>query len=108
MIDTLVSRHIDALGEWEDHLRQRKTERTASYRPNAAGALGRKPGQAGPSKYFTLSAKLKTWCVVACHPLVLPACRPRANRVPTVELSELKIWRVCVASHAWRARGALF
>lgn len=61
MIDTLVSRHIDALSEWADHLRQRKTERGKSYRPNAAGARGRVQGAADNNKYFTLSAKFKSW-----------------------------------------------
>ena len=67
MIDTLVSRHIDALSEWADHLRQRKTERGKSYRPNVAGARGRVQGAADNNnlrKQFTLSAKFKSWCVV--------------------------------------------
>ena len=62
MIDTLVSRHIDALSEWADHLQQRKTERGKSYRPNADGARGRVQGAADNNKYFTLSAKFKSWC----------------------------------------------
>ena len=50
MIDSLVSRHIDALSDWEEHLARRKTERTASYRPNANGALGRKGANNGVAK----------------------------------------------------------
>ena len=41
MIDTLVSRYIETLADWEDFLKQRKQERMASYRPSAA-ARGRK------------------------------------------------------------------
>lgn len=61
MIDALVSKHIDALASYEEHLKARKMERTASYRPNAKGALGRKGGaDAVSAKYFSLS-RLRTW-----------------------------------------------
>mmetsp|Transcript_35895 Transcript_35895/g.94091 ORF Transcript_35895/g.94091 Transcript_35895/m.94091 type:complete len:481 (+) Transcript_35895:28-1470(+) len=56
MIDLLVSQYIEALGDWEEHLKARKLEKTASYRPNA-NVRGRKAGAAdeGPKGFFTLS-----------------------------------------------------
>jgi hypothetical protein len=57
MIDALVSRYVDALSDWEEFVKQRKQEKTMSYRPSPA-AKGRKEdarGGGGAGSYFTLS-----------------------------------------------------
>jgi len=57
MIDSLVSRHIEALGDWADLLHERKQTRVSTYRPTT-DAKGRKHtvrNARAPGAFFTLS-----------------------------------------------------
>jgi hypothetical protein len=56
MIDTLVTRHIEELGRWQEHIKSRKSMRQ-SYKPVKAAVRGRKLQESGKNetKYFTLS-----------------------------------------------------
>jgi hypothetical protein len=56
MIDTLITRHIEELDRWQEHIKSRKSMRQ-SYKPVKAAVRGRKVQESGKNetKYFTLS-----------------------------------------------------